>query len=85
MCILNSKRFVLTLAAALTVGAVIAASGPASAQKKMTYEQAFKACTAKIDKTVPKASDHSSDTQRTTAGAACMREYGFKLKNAAKF
>lgn len=85
MCILNSKPVVLRLAAALTIGAAIAASGPALAAKKMTYEQAFKLCTARIDKTIPKASDHSTDTHRTTAGAGCMREHGFKLKKSAQF
>jgi hypothetical protein len=80
----NSKTFGLCLATALTACAVVVASGPASAAK-MTYEQAFKACKAEVDKKVPKSSQAQTENQRATTGTACMKKHGFKLKGAWEY
>ena len=69
-----------------TSGAIVAAfavfalaSAPASAAKKMTYEQAWTKCKAEIGANVP-GSDTTTSAARHSAGGACMKKYGFRLK-----
>ena len=62
-----------TIAVAFAVFAM--ASAPAAAAKP-TYEQAWAGCKAQLDRTVP--GDQAS--ARHSAGASCMKKYGFRLK-----
>jgi hypothetical protein len=48
----------------------------ALAQKKVSYEKAWADCKMQVDRTVP--GDQAS--ARTSAGAACMKKYGYRLK-----
>ena len=64
---------------ALSFGAVfsIAISPDAFAQsKKLSYEQAWAQCKTEVDRTVP--GDQAS--ARTSAGGACLKKYGYRLK-----
>ena len=65
--------------------AVVVLSGvpDALAQKKMTYEEAYRQCKAQLDRTFPPGSQ--SQTGRNTAGVACMYDKGFKAKKSAEF
>jgi hypothetical protein len=65
--------------------AVVALSGvpDALAQKKMTYEEAYRQCKAQLDRTFPSGS--TSTTGRNSAGVACMYDKGFKAKKSAEF
>jgi hypothetical protein len=51
----------------------------AIAQKKISYEKAWADCKTQVDRTVP--SDHHS--ARGTAGAACMKKHGYRLKKSS--
>ena len=51
----------------------------AMAQKKVSYEKAWADCKQQIDRTVP--GDQAS--ARTSAGAACMKKYGYRLKKGS--
>ena len=62
----------LLLAAAFGVTGV----SDALAQKKLSYDQAWAACKAQIDRTVP----GDQQAARATAGAGCMQKYGYRLK-----
>ena len=65
---------------ALSVGIALAVLGvsEASAQskKKMSYQEAFTQCKTEVDRTVP--GDQAS--ARASAGAGCMKKYGYRLK-----
>jgi hypothetical protein len=61
---------------------VIFGAPDASAQKKMTYEQAYRICKQQVDRTYPTATE---TTGRQLHGGACMKQYGFNLKKSAKF
>jgi hypothetical protein len=61
--------------------AVIALCTTASAAKKMSYEEAFTKCKAEIAGNVP-MSDTNTSAARHTAGAACMKKYGYRLKKS---
>jgi flagellar biosynthesis protein FlhB len=64
-------------------GVLIVFGAPdASAQKKMSYEQAYKICKQQVDRTYPSALE---TTGRQLHGGACMKQYGFNLKKSAKF
>lgn len=69
---------------ALSIAGVLVVFGApdASAQKKMTYEQAYRICKKQVDRTYPSALE---TTGRQLHGGACMKEYGFNLKKRAKF
>jgi|KBSMisStaDraftv2_1062788.scaffolds.fasta_scaffold7621412_1 hypothetical protein len=71
------RLFVIALAASLAGSLVFADAAFAQAKKKVTYEQAWKLCTAEINAAgVPR----NREVQRQAAGAACMKKYGFRLK-----
>ena len=63
---------------ALPVAAVFvfSAATQAIAQKKPSYEQAWAACKAQIDRTTP----GDQQTAKASAGAGCMKKYGYRLK-----
>jgi hypothetical protein len=64
------------------VAALAVANAPAAAAKKMSYEQAFAKCKEEIKAGAP-GSEALSTAQRSTAGAGCMKKYGFRLKKGA--
>ena len=68
----------LTLLATVLVvsGATSAFVQTASAQSKVSFDQAYKLCTEEIEKM---GSNADNATQRTTAGEACMRRHGYSL------
>ena len=65
--------------------AVLVLSGvpDASAQKKLSYEDAYAKCKADLDRTYPSGS--TSTTGRNTRGAACMKQMGYQLKKSENF
>ena len=65
--------------------AVLVLSGvpDASAQKKLSYENAYAKCKADLDRTYPSGS--TSTTGRNTRGAACMKQMGYQLKKSENF
>ena len=69
----------------LAIAATIVVFGvrDVSAQKKLSYAQAFAACKKQVVAAYPSG---SSDTVgRNSRGAACMQEYGYTLKKGTKF
>lgn len=55
----------------------------ASAQaKKMTYEQAFAKCKQELDAR-GLVGANTSVAERSSAGGACMKKYGFRLKKGS--
>jgi len=62
---------------------VLAGVTDASAQKKMSYEDAYAKCKADLDRTYPSGS--TSTTGRSTRGIACMKQMGYQLKKSDKF
>ena len=68
----------------LSSAALILSGVPdASAQKKLSYEQAYRQCKAELDRTFPPGSQSTSG--RNTAGVACMHRLGFQAKKSADF
>jgi hypothetical protein len=61
---------------------IIFGTPDAAAQKKMTYEDAYRKCKEQFDRTYPTS---YATTGRYLHGGACMKQYGFNLKKSAKF
>ena len=61
------------------VAACALANSPAAAAKKMSYDAAWAQCKAQVDRTVP--GDQAS--ARHSAGAACMKKNGYRLKKGS--
>ena len=77
-----SRQFRYSAAAiAITVSLACGVSA-ALAAKKMTYEQAWTKCKAEIGANVP-GSDTTTSAARHSAGGACMKKYGFRLKKGS--
>lgn len=66
---------------AVSFVAAIALCGAASAKSKMSYEQAYAKCKTEISGNVP-MSDTTTSAARYSAGAACMKKYGYRLKKS---
>jgi hypothetical protein len=77
-----SKSKVVCVGIALAAGALIAMSNSAWAQKKVRYETAFARCKSELNAKFPANEPEAS--ARYSAGAACMRRYGYRLKRGAK-
>ena len=73
------KMFALSLAGVLVI---FGAPDASAAQKKMTYEQAYRQCKKQVDRTYPTATE---TTGRYLHGGACMKQLGFDLKKSRKF
>ena len=73
----------LRAAAALAIAAAFALPGAAlaqKAQKKISYEEAFRRCKAFMDKEKGNlGAGTTADTNKSTRGAACMRKFGHRL------
>jgi hypothetical protein len=78
---MNSRSLIVVVAASLAGSLAIA--DVAIAQKKMTYEQAFKSCKAELDSQGVFGTSLSASA-RTTAGAGCMQKHGYRLKKKSK-
>ena len=79
------KSFQCSGTLALALGVVLAAAfaDEASAQaKKLSYEQAWAQCKKEISANVP-MTDATSSAARYTAGGACMKRYGYRLKRSS--
>jgi hypothetical protein len=61
---------------------VVFGAPDAFAQKKLTYEQAYRQCKQQVDRTYPTATE---TTGRYLHGGACMKQLGFDLKKSNKF
>ena len=68
-----------TSVAAMSFVVAIAFCTAASAAKKMSYEDAYTKCKSEISANVPMA-DTTTSSARYSAGAACMKKYGYRLK-----
>jgi hypothetical protein len=73
----NRQFLMITLPLAVAFG--FAVPSDALAQKKPSYEQAWATCKAQIDRTIP----GDQQTSRQSAGAGCMRKYGYRLKKGS--
>jgi hypothetical protein len=73
----RSGMFVLSFAAALAFAGV----PDASAQKKLTYAQAFAKCKADVAANTP--GEAAGSAARYTRGLSCMQQYGYRLKKGA--
>jgi hypothetical protein len=72
-----SAMFVLLLTAAAFCGA-----SNASAQKKVTYEQAWAKCKADVNANYP--GESAATSGRYARGASCMQQYGYRLKKSSR-
>ena len=75
----RSGMYLLSFAAVLAV----AGAPDASAQQKLTYEQAFARCKADVVRNTP--GETVGSAARYSRGLSCMQQYGFRLKEGAKF
>jgi hypothetical protein len=66
------------IAAGALVGVLFASVCTASAEKKLTYAQAFAKCKEEISKNLP--GESLATGPRYSAGGACMHRYGYRLK-----
>jgi hypothetical protein len=73
----NRQFLMITLPLAAAFG--LAVPSDALAQKKPSYEQAWATCKAQIDRTIP----GDQQTTRASAGAGCMRKYGYRHKKGS--
>jgi hypothetical protein len=83
--IIMTKSFQCSGTIALAFSAVLAASfaDEAFAQaKKLSYEQAWAQCRKEIAVNVP-MTDATTSAARYTAGGACMKRYGYRLKRSS--
>ena len=78
-----SKRHPMWLGTALFVALVltVSVSSPAqTAPKKISYEEAFRRCKAFMDKEKGNlGAGTTSDANKSTRGASCMRRFGHRL------
>ena len=79
------KSTLLAVVVAVLAGTLFAGTQTASAQKakRLTYEEAFKDCQARVKANMPGETTQSSP--RYTMGAGCMKDHGYRLKKSAKF
>jgi hypothetical protein len=80
-----TKTFQRSGTIVLALSAVLAASfaDEALAQaKKLSYEQAWGQCRKEIAANVP-MTDATTSAARYTAGSACMKKYGYRLKRSS--
>jgi hypothetical protein len=78
---LKSKALLLAAGLSLCAAIAIPATGSAqSAPKKISYEEAFKRCKAFMDKEKGSlGAGTTSDANKSTRGAACMKKFGHRL------
>jgi hypothetical protein len=78
------RAILSTIAIIGSTGVLLMAADIASAQqkaKKLTYEQAWAEC--KKDVTSVLGGETTQSAARYTRGAACMKQYGYRLKRSS--
>jgi hypothetical protein len=81
--IMFGARQACKIAALSFAGVLVVFGAPdAFAQKKLTYEQAYRQCKKQVDRTYPTSLE---TTGRYLQGGACMKQLGFDLKKSNKF
>lgn len=77
----TSKTLLLAVGISIAVSFASPTIAPAQqAQKKISYEEAFKRCKAFMDKEKGSlGGGTTSDANKSTRGAACMRKLGHRL------
>jgi hypothetical protein len=78
------KAIASSVAIIVSVGALLAATDMASAQKKakkLTYEQAWAECRKDVQSALP--GDATASAARYTRGAGCMKQHGYRLKKSS--
>jgi hypothetical protein len=77
------KTNVLRLGVALSIATALTLPGAAFAQtaeKKISYEEAFRRCKAFMDKEKGSlGAGTTSDANKASRGAACMKKFGHRL------
>jgi hypothetical protein len=68
--------FGLAITLPLVIQLAFANTAAAQHAKKLSHEQAWAKCKARVDATVP----GDQQTTRATVGGDCMRSYGYRLK-----
>ena len=69
-----------SMAIALSLGTALAfMASPVLAAKKVSYEKAWELCKKEIGANAP-GSDTTTSAARSSAGGACMKKYGYRLK-----
>ena len=76
---MSKSNLPIAAVVALSAGMLFAATEIASAQKKMTYEQAYEKCRT-TDMVGTGSAAGPGASQAYSRGAACMKKYGFRLK-----
>lgn len=76
-----SKAILLCTGIALSFFAVVATTdGVSAAEKKLTYEEAFKKCKAYLDQEKGGfAAGATNEMTKSKRGAACMKKYGYRI------
>jgi hypothetical protein len=80
------RKSFLGLTLALSAVALLGLGDTTSAApkgKKMTYEQAFADCQAKVKAAMPGETTQSAP--RYTMGRGCMKDHGYRLKKGGTF
>ena len=77
------KSTLLAVVVTVFAGTLLAGTDTAWAQKpkKLTYEQAFAECQAKVKAAMPGETTQSAP--RYTMGRGCMKDHGYRLKKGA--
>jgi hypothetical protein len=73
-----SKSKMLTSLFVVAFAASLGLVGNASAAKKVTYDQAWAICKAKMDKAGVYGTGLQAN-ERYTRGAGCMKKYGYRI------
>jgi hypothetical protein len=80
------RTSLLGLTIAFSAVALVGLGEPASAAKKgkkMSYDEAFADCQAKVKAAMPGETTQSSP--RYTMGRGCMQDHGYRLKKGTSF
>jgi len=76
---MSKNKFLVALLAVTVASAIgFADNASAAAKKKLTYEEAWQRCKALLDKEGAYGTGINPNV-RHTRGAACMKQYGYKL------
>jgi len=73
------RKFYQSVVLTLSAAAMLSFATDSFAAKKLSYEQAWAKCKVEIGANVP-GSDTTTSAARASAGGACMKKYGYRLK-----
>ncbi len=75
-----SKLLSLIFALSVCSAFAVPINASAAPKQKISYEEAFKRCKAFMDKEKGSlGAGTTSDANKSTRGAACMRKFGYRL------